>query len=103
MRFSIDTEARQFVIEENGETRPLHHVVLHSPSGMNFSFGGSGPADLALSILADFFGENPSEDALYYGQAHCIQLHQQFKWCHTIGQHHYQRTCIGWGIGIYQW
>lgn len=33
-------------------TRPLHHVVRHSPTGFNYGYAGSGPADLALSILA---------------------------------------------------
>ena len=30
---------------------PLPHVVRHSPTGLEWGYGGSGPADLALSIL----------------------------------------------------
>lgn len=30
---------------------PIHHVVRHSPSGMEWGYAGSGPADAALSIL----------------------------------------------------
>lgn len=50
--------------------RPLEHVVLHSPTGFSWGYGGSGPADLALSILADYTGD------LVLAQ----QLHQQLKW-----------------------
>ncbi|MGD8718380.1 MAG: DUF6166 domain-containing protein [Candidatus Zixiibacteriota bacterium] len=31
---------------------PLPHVERHSPDGFCWGYGGSGPADLALSILA---------------------------------------------------
>lgn len=41
--------------------RPLLHVVHHSPSGFEWGYGGSGPSDLALSILCDYFEEDPSE------------------------------------------
>jgi hypothetical protein len=37
----------------------LEHVVVHSSDGFEWSDAGSGPADLALSILADHFGEDP--------------------------------------------
>ncbi|MDI3317246.1 MAG: DUF6166 domain-containing protein [Bacillota bacterium] len=50
--------------------RPLRHVVLHSPTGFSWGYGGSGPADLALSILADFLGDRKLAE----------QLHQDFKW-----------------------
>lgn len=43
------------VSDEKG-TRPLKHIVYHSPTGMEWGYGGSGPSDLARSILADFAG-----------------------------------------------
>lgn len=43
--------------------------VYHSPTGFNWGYGGSGPADLALNILAMFV---PYEEA--------FRLHQKFKW-----------------------
>lgn len=46
----------------NGE--PLKHRVYHSPTGFEWGYRGSGPADLARSILWDFLGEEPSR-ALY--------------------------------------
>jgi len=35
----------------------LRHIERHSPDGFNWGYGGSGPADLALSILTDFAGK----------------------------------------------
>lgn len=34
--------------------RELEHVERHSPDGFQWGYGGSGPADLALSILTHF-------------------------------------------------
>lgn len=38
---------------------PLQHVSVHSPTGFQWGYAGSGPADLALSILVHHFGETP--------------------------------------------
>jgi hypothetical protein len=35
----------------------LQHVVRHSPTGFECGYGGSGPADLARSLLIDALGE----------------------------------------------
>lgn len=40
--------------------RPLRHRVCHSPTGFEWGYLGSGPADLALSILWNFLGKEPS-------------------------------------------
>ena len=50
--------------DDNGSTpvkKPLEHVVRHSPTGMNWGYGGSGPSDTALSILTDCFGPTMAE------------------------------------------
>lgn len=47
----------------------LKHEVYHSPTGLSWGYGGSGPADLARSILADYLGETPNP-----------ALYQKFKW-----------------------
>lgn len=47
------------VTVEDGVGRPLgvlRHVVRHSPSGLSWGYGGSGPADLARSLLLDALG-----------------------------------------------
>lgn len=37
--------------------KPLKHIVCNSPTGMEWGYGGSGCADLALSILTDYLGD----------------------------------------------
>lgn len=50
---------------ETGAVKPLEHVVRHSPTGMEWGYGGSGPSDLALSILADALGSVEAANPLY--------------------------------------
>lgn len=57
----------------------LHHVELHSQD-FEWGYGGSGPADLALSILADYFGEKPGRDEIGWKDFQCTRYHQDFKW-----------------------
>lgn len=61
---------------------PLPHVAMHSPTGFEMGYGGSGPADLALSLLADALGA--SRDAAKYQSPSGLEmlawsLHQRFK------------------------
>lgn len=46
-----------------------HRYVVHSPTGFEFGYGGSGPADLALNILGAFVSAREA-----------WRLHQHFKW-----------------------
>lgn len=59
--------------------KPLRHVIYHSPDGYECGYEGSGPADLALSILANAFGERPTQQQLRRGDCRCWKLHQFFK------------------------
>jgi hypothetical protein len=69
------TEKGGFRVEVHSESNvaALPHVERHSPDGFNWGYGGSGPADLALSILAYATGE---------GEAMRDRpgLYQDFKW-----------------------
>lgn len=47
-----------------------HFLIRHSPTGMDWGYGGSGPADLALNIL--FAVTNDKDIA--------ERFHQEFKW-----------------------
>ena len=65
--------------------RLLSHCNLHSPTGFEIGYAGSGPADTAASILADYFEEDrrPVEH-VWRGRFHgcpsfAIKLHQSFK------------------------
>lgn len=55
-------------------------VVHHSPAGFEWGYGGSGPADLALNILAAIF---PGDEVKCF-RGRCSEtawsLHQEFKW-----------------------
>lgn len=49
----------------------LEHVERHSPDGFSWGYGGSGPADLALSILVDYCKRYKFDDKIpdkYYQQ-----------------------------------
>ena len=69
-RISEDGKAVVLCISEKGTRRPLPlRLALrrHSPTGFNWGYDGSGPAQLALAILADYYrgdktGENPAAD-----------------------------------------
>lgn len=68
-------------------TNVPHHVVHHSPSGFEWGYGGSGPADLALCLLEDalirmdYADPYPPVDC-YRGRCTSLawRLHQSFKW-----------------------
>jgi hypothetical protein len=40
----------------------LENIGLHSPDGFEIGYGGSGPSDLALTILCDFYGVAANKD-----------------------------------------
>lgn len=50
-------------------------VWNHSPDGFNWSFGGSGPAQLALAILLE----------VTHDERFSVMYHQAFKWA-VIGR-----------------
>lgn len=55
-------------------TNIVHRIVDHSPTGFDWGYGGSGPADLALNILLYFVEEKTA-----------YSLHQDFKWHFLAG------------------
>ena len=65
--------------------RLLAHCNLHSPTGFEIGYGGSGPADTAASILADYFGEDARwVERTWRGRSNerpsiAVLLHQDFK------------------------
>lgn len=65
------------VVIPDQEPVDLIHAVFHSPTGLEWGYGGSGPADLALSILCDYFDE-PRVKEKFEGTM-SWRLHQPFK------------------------
>ena len=67
-----------------GDRRPLTHVSYHSPDGFEWGYAGSGPADLALAILADYFDESAefvlaALRSMWTPRSKAATLHQSFK------------------------
>ena len=55
-------------VEVNGRIRPLRprlDIRNHSPSGFELGYGGSGPAQLALALVADCCGPREAVPAIY--------------------------------------
>lgn len=52
---------------------PRFDLFNHSPDGFNWGYAGSGPAQLALALLADALKDTPGGDQM------AVSLHQQFK------------------------
>jgi len=63
-RFNPDDPLSEAIVTVNG--RPLKHIVRHSPTGFNWGYAGSGPADTALSILTDVFEGNVELADIFY-------------------------------------
>ena len=82
----IDGDTQFIIKNPNGPAVPfVQALVKHSPTGMEWGYGGSGPADLALNILALFV--DPREAA---------RLHQDFKWASVAG---WQRDHVEFTLG----
>jgi len=61
------------VVQAGQRVRPLNprlDLFDHSPTGFEYGYGGSGPAQLALALLADAIGKPEL----------AIEHHQRFKW-----------------------
>ncbi len=68
--YQIQRTAQGVVCTVNGKPLPLRlDLWNHSPTGFEFGYGGSGPAQLALAILADCCGDEVA-----------LSFHQAFKW-----------------------
>ena len=71
---------------EGGRARALDErfdLANHSPTGFECGYGGSGPAQLALAILADHLGAErgqmpPGEEGT--ARARTMREYQAFKW-----------------------
>ena len=62
-----------------------HLVTHHSPTGYEFGYGGSGPADLALNIcevMLNRLGWKGEREKMWRGDCwrKAYELHQEFKW-----------------------
>ena len=59
------------IVTVDGELLDLRlDLHNHSPTGFDWGYSGSGPAQLALAILANHLGDD----------RHALNLYQRFKW-----------------------
>lgn len=69
--YSGRREGHAVIVTVDG--RPLNprlDLWNHSPTGFEWGYGGSGPAQLALALLADHLGDDQQ----------ALNLYQRFKW-----------------------
>lgn len=66
---------------DRSDTKNLKHTNHHSPDGYEMGYGGSGPSDLALSILCDYFGCSPDFESESWSddQKMAFEYHHAFK------------------------
>ena len=95
---SRDNEARpgevtivEFGIMENLQGKKLllpgesQRLVSHSPDGFNWSYGGSGPAQLALALLLDAIKHEQPRLSRMEIQGKALLYYQDFKWAFVCG------------------
>lgn len=73
-------------VSDGSGTRALHHYRKHSPSGFEWGFAGSGPAELARCILIDALGlkvrktkDTPTWSDGEAPKIDAFQIYQKFK------------------------
>ena len=72
---------------------PRFGLAKHSPDGFEFGYGGSGPAQLALGILADFLDDDER----------AVWLHQKFKDSFTGNTRAADNEFVITGTEIVEW
>ena len=61
------------VVTVNGiPLNPRFDLWYHSPTGFEWGYGGSGPAQLALALLADHLGDDNAAVALHQDFKHAV-------------------------------
>ncbi len=87
------------VVDEDGKTEDLKNHGYHSPDGFQIGYEGSGPSDLAYSILTDYMLRCKDVDmADIPGKVEL--LHQDFKRAYIANAKEYIRISSAL---IYSW
>ncbi len=69
------TKAGPIVMVDGDLLDPRFDLRSHSPGGFDWGYCGSGPAQLALALLADHLGSDEQ----------AMNLYQRFKWTLVAG------------------
>lgn len=89
-------------------TAPVPHVVYHSPTGLEYGYAGSGPADMALSILAHFMGcdakalsaKMRDRAELDESERRAVHWHQDFKFKHVANANREAELVVQRGLVV---
>ena len=65
MYYGVRNQRTVTVSKDHGSLNPRHDLRNHSPDGFEWGYGGSGPAQLALAILADHLRDDELAMDLY--------------------------------------
>lgn len=65
------------VVTRDGEEEELENYGFHSPDGFQIGYSGSGPADLAYSILVDYYIRTGTDETKARRVA--LNTYQEFK------------------------
>jgi len=57
------TAVRAYAIDHAGARRPVRHHARHSPTGFEYGYAGSGPAELARCLLIDLYDVHDLADS----------------------------------------
>ena len=66
---------RLVTVTSDGNEAPLRHLVWHSPDGFNWGYAGSGPSELARSIIGHLLETDDPP----------VELYQAFKFAFIAG------------------
>jgi hypothetical protein len=61
-----NSEETRVYVRDDGREYELPHYPFHSPSGFEWGYHGSGPAELARCILLDFYGVVPKQRGSFF-------------------------------------
>ncbi len=66
-RYAGRREARAVIVTVDGSPlKPRLDLWNHSPTGFEWGYGGSGPAQLALALLVDCLGDEEEATRLHH-------------------------------------
>jgi hypothetical protein len=61
----VNGPVRASVAFQDGHEEALPHLVRHSPTGFEMGYAGSGPADLARSVIGHFLEDQDPSPRIY--------------------------------------
>jgi len=75
-----------WIENDTDEHFPLKHLVKHSPDGFEFGYEGSGPSDLARSIVGDYLDDPNPDPRLYQAFLRAVLAHLETDGPHMVSE-----------------